>query len=156
MNNKQSSDNSKRTDILRGIIKIRRKRNSSVSKATSRERSCLTQIVSSVSRLPGSCPSCTLPYDRSHKRRLVDSCGHERCYSCIGKNEPCFLCQQMGLSDSAKKTSLSRPESKRSRLEAVLQTGSASQSCTTTPANTLPRRRKEVTRRNLASLSPPT
>ena len=35
-NSKQCSVNSKRTDILRGIVKIRRKRNSSVTKATSR------------------------------------------------------------------------------------------------------------------------
>ena len=33
---------------------------------------------------------------RSQKRRLVDSCGHERCYSCIGRNDGCSLCQQTG------------------------------------------------------------
>ena len=42
-----------------------------------------------------------LDYCRSHKRRLVDSCGHERCYSCIGNNKNCILCQEMGESLSA-------------------------------------------------------
>jgi len=136
-NTRQCSVNTKRTDILRGIIKFRRKRNTSVTKATSRDRSCLTQIVSSVSRLPGSCPSCTSPYDRSHKRRLVDSCGHERCYSCIGKNEKCLLCKQMGPELSL--------EHKRSRLDTT--TAPSGPSCTSSPGSTLPRRRKEVTRR---------
>ena len=76
------------------------------------ERSSLSRLVNS-SKIPGTCPSCSLAYDRSekeikvtdeisipllraNKRRLVDSCGHERCYSCIGKNEKCALCLQMG------------------------------------------------------------
>ena len=33
---------------------------------------------------------------RGNRRRLVDSCGHERCYSCIGRNEECAPCNQMG------------------------------------------------------------
>ena len=32
---------------------------------------------------------------RGNKRRLVDSCGHDRCFSCIGRNENCALCSQM-------------------------------------------------------------
>ena len=76
------------------------------------DRSSLRQIVASP-RLAGSCPTCHVAYDRSarvskmselqyntlsrgNKRRLVDSCGHERCYSCIGRNEKCALCIQMG------------------------------------------------------------
>ena len=42
-----------------------------------------------------------LDYCRSHKRCLVDSCGHERCYSCIGNNKKCILCKEMGESLSA-------------------------------------------------------
>merc|ERR1719480_706924 len=95
---------SKRGDMLRGILKIRRKRNTSVSKTSSRDRSSLRQIVTSP-KLAGSCPSCHVAYDRGNKRRLVDSCGHERCYSCIGRNEKCALCSQMagGLADLSPK-----------------------------------------------------
>ena len=41
------------------------------------------------------CPSCHKPYDNSGKqRRLLDSCGHERCYSCIFQQEGCSLCKK--------------------------------------------------------------
>ena len=36
--------------------------------------------------LPGGgdlCPSCLMPFDKNRKRRLIDSCGHERCYTCL-------------------------------------------------------------------------
>jgi len=79
---------------LKGIIK--RKRTTSQSKGSSRERSSLTRLVSPPQ--PGTCPSCRMPYDRSYKRRLVDSCGHERCYTCIGRNDICSLCLQTGIS----------------------------------------------------------
>lgn len=38
------------------------------------------------------CPSCEMPFDKGKKRRLIDSCGHERCYSCLFRNEACPLC----------------------------------------------------------------
>ncbi|XP_012528978.2 protein TANC2 isoform X3 [Monomorium pharaonis] len=38
------------------------------------------------------CPSCDMPFDKGKKRRLIDSCGHERCYSCLFRNEVCPLC----------------------------------------------------------------
>lgn len=39
------------------------------------------------------CPSCELPFDKGKKRKLIDSeCGHERCYSCMFKNEKCPIC----------------------------------------------------------------
>ena len=167
------------------------------------ERSSLSRLVNS-SKIPGTCPSCSLAYDRSvnelnimdglsinllraNKRRLVDSCGHERCYSCIGKNEKCALCLQMGklitlkilsfqfsdlvlghieiqapsiscknrysvsLGDPNKgnATMSSTPvntldRSKRSRFDSLLNISNTS---TNTPENSLPRRRKEVTRR---------
>ena len=164
------------------------------------ERSSLSRLVNS-SKIPGTCPSCSLAYDRSvekvlkvmkttsdhfraNKRRLVDSCGHERCYSCIGKNENCALCLQMGrinqdcyrkvkflfpgcsnnqapsisvksrhsvsLEDPTKGNVVSSTpvntldRSKRSRFDSLLNISNTS---TITPENSLPRRRKEVTRR---------
>ena len=40
----------------------------------------------------GVCPACRLPFDSGKKRRLIDSCGHERCYSCMFSSEVCPLC----------------------------------------------------------------
>ena len=102
-------------------------------------------------------------YCRSHKRRLVDSCGHERCYSCIGNNKKCILCKEMGESRSDSKLAAahcpphcagldpgedrtsSLADHKRSRLESLVSLSPPSHS--SSPANTLPRRRK-VTRRS--------
>ena len=33
---------------------------------------------------------------RSRKRRLTDSCGHERCFSCIFRNDLCPICHNSG------------------------------------------------------------
>ncbi|XP_019865563.2 protein TANC2-like isoform X2 [Aethina tumida] len=49
----------------------------------------------------GTCPSCDMPFDKGKKRRLIDNCGHERCYSCMFTNEACPLCS---LNNSASKT----------------------------------------------------
>lgn len=38
------------------------------------------------------CPSCDRPFDKGKKRKLIDTCGHERCYSCMFKNEKCPIC----------------------------------------------------------------
>ena len=47
----------------------------------------------STSVLPSDfCPSCLMPFDNNRKRRLIDSCGHERCYACLFSNELCPLC----------------------------------------------------------------
>lgn len=41
----------------------------------------------------GQCPSCRAPFGRGQKRRLVDTCGHPRCYACLCLNdEACPLC----------------------------------------------------------------
>ncbi|XP_049811721.1 protein TANC2 isoform X1 [Schistocerca nitens] len=40
----------------------------------------------------GTCPSCNMPFDKGKKRKLIDNCGHERCYSCMFRNEACPLC----------------------------------------------------------------
>uniref|UniRef100_A0A182M7T8 RING-type domain-containing protein n=1 Tax=Anopheles culicifacies TaxID=139723 RepID=A0A182M7T8_9DIPT len=39
------------------------------------------------------CPSCQMPFDKGKKRKLIDACGHERCYSCMFRNEACPHCQ---------------------------------------------------------------
>ncbi|XP_011864856.1 PREDICTED: protein TANC1 isoform X4 [Vollenhovia emeryi] len=50
-------------------------------------------LVESTGVLGGStCPSCEMPFDKGKKRRLIDSCGHERCYSCLFRSEVCPLC----------------------------------------------------------------
>ncbi|XP_068912887.1 protein TANC2 isoform X2 [Tenebrio molitor] len=44
----------------------------------------------------GTCPSCEMPFDKGKKRRLIDNCGHERCYSCMFTNESCPVCSSDG------------------------------------------------------------
>lgn len=39
------------------------------------------------------CPSCHMPFDKGKKRKLIDNCGHGRCYSCMFKSEECPLCK---------------------------------------------------------------
>ncbi|XP_068760398.1 uncharacterized protein [Montipora capricornis] len=41
------------------------------------------------------CPDCGERYDNGHKRRLIDTCGHPRCYSCLFDDKPCPLCQKI-------------------------------------------------------------
>ncbi|XP_074093654.1 zinc-RING finger and ankyrin repeat domain-containing protein rolling pebbles isoform X1 [Cotesia typhae] len=51
-------------------------------------------LVESTGMLAGStCPSCEMPFDKGKKRRLIDSCGHERCYSCLFRSEACPICR---------------------------------------------------------------
>ncbi|XP_076309260.1 protein TANC2-like isoform X3 [Tachypleus tridentatus] len=38
------------------------------------------------------CPSCHMPFDKGKKRRLIDNCGHERCYSCMFNSDRCPQC----------------------------------------------------------------
>lgn len=40
------------------------------------------------------CPSCKMPFDKGKKRKLIDNCGHGRCYSCMFKNEECPVCRE--------------------------------------------------------------
>ncbi len=37
-----------------------------------------------------------MPFDKGKKRRLIDSCGHERCYDCLVQNEACPQCAANG------------------------------------------------------------
>jgi len=146
-------NNNKRSDILRGILKIRRKRNSSVSKATSRDRSNLSRLVNNVnnkSKISGTCPSCSLSYDRANKRRLIDSCGHERCYSCIGKNEKCVLCLKMGSKDLMESQDLSAPSASGIKRQSLSWTDPF-QSNSSTPINTIDRSKKSSKRNSQAA-----
>ncbi|XP_063983785.1 protein TANC2 isoform X2 [Diachasmimorpha longicaudata] len=53
-------------------------------------------LVESTSMVGGSmCPSCEMPFDKGKKRRLIDSCGHERCYSCLFRSEACPICRNI-------------------------------------------------------------
>ncbi|XP_066906221.1 protein TANC2 isoform X5 [Halyomorpha halys] len=56
------------------------------------------------------CPSCEMPFDKGKKRKLIDSCGHERCYSCMFKNEQCPLCPPVEPNGPAKKLQASPQE----------------------------------------------
>ncbi|GFN90321.1 protein tanc2-like [Plakobranchus ocellatus] len=38
------------------------------------------------------CPACHRPFDTGKKRRLIDTCGHERCYTCMFNSELCPVC----------------------------------------------------------------
>lgn len=38
------------------------------------------------------CPTCKIPFDKGKKRKLIDTCGHAKCYSCMFKNESCTIC----------------------------------------------------------------
>ncbi|KAG7163962.1 TANC2-like 2 [Homarus americanus] len=44
----------------------------------------------------GICPNCRMPFDKGKKRKLIDQCGHERCYSCLFKSETCPICALQG------------------------------------------------------------
>ncbi|XP_066156295.1 protein TANC2 isoform X3 [Euwallacea fornicatus] len=54
----------------------------------------------------GTCPSCEMPFDKGKKRRLIDTCGHERCYSCLFTNEICPLCSLNSAEDGPNLTDL--------------------------------------------------
>lgn len=40
------------------------------------------------------CPSCRITFDKGKRRKLIDTCGHEKCYSCVFTNEQCLACLQ--------------------------------------------------------------
>lgn len=42
----------------------------------------------------GVCPICHMPFDKGKKRRLIDACGHERCYMCMFNHDTCPLCDK--------------------------------------------------------------
>lgn len=65
----------------------------------------------------GTCPSCDMPFDKGKKRRLIDNCGHERCYSCMFFNEVCPLCRINNIEDgTSEKISCHSDSLKRSQI----------------------------------------
>ena len=38
------------------------------------------------------CPGCRVPFNTGKQRRLLDSCGHERCYTCMFQTDQCPIC----------------------------------------------------------------
>ena len=63
-----------------------------------------------------SCPSCKLPFDKGKKRKLIDTCGHQKCYSCMFKNESCSICansQRQLRQDAQRETSTGKLRSTR-------------------------------------------
>ncbi|KAK8745172.1 hypothetical protein OTU49_000493 [Cherax quadricarinatus] len=54
-----------------------------------------------------------MPFDKGKKRKLIDQCGHERCYSCLFKSETCPICALQAppkkLQHSQSRSSLSPP-----------------------------------------------
>ncbi|XP_037951151.1 protein TANC2, partial [Teleopsis dalmanni] len=45
------------------------------------------------------CPSCRISFDKGKRRKLIDTCGHERCYSCMFRNDQCPMCTNGSLKD---------------------------------------------------------
>ncbi|XP_060653837.1 protein TANC2 isoform X5 [Drosophila nasuta] len=45
------------------------------------------------------CPSCRISFDKGKRRKLIDTCGHERCYSCMFRNDQCPMCMNSSLKD---------------------------------------------------------
>lgn len=43
------------------------------------------------------CPSCRISFDKGKRRKLIDTCGHERCYSCMFRNDQCPMCMNSSL-----------------------------------------------------------
>ncbi|KAK8385503.1 hypothetical protein O3P69_016365 [Scylla paramamosain] len=74
--------------------------------------SSLTDIYAKL-REGGICPNCRMPFDKGKKRKLIDQCGHERCYSCLFKSETCPICALQAppkkLQHSQSRPSLSPP-----------------------------------------------
>lgn len=70
------------------------------------------------------CPDCGERYDSARKRRLIDTCGHPRCYSCLFVDKPCPLCQKL-------------PQDPKSRASSFHAGSSGSEEFLNTSSNTL-------------------
>ena len=60
---------------------------------------------------------------RSRKRRLTDSCGHERCFSCIFRNDLCPICHNSGIQDEQNDSNLISelpPESSQAKVSRLI------------------------------------
>ena len=50
------------------------------------------------SHAPDTCPVCHMPFDKGKKRKLIDSCGHARCYMCMFSYDTCPICESKSMS----------------------------------------------------------
>ncbi|KAK3602700.1 hypothetical protein CHS0354_017904 [Potamilus streckersoni] len=55
------------------------------------------------------CPTCHMPFDKGKKRKLIDSCGHESCWSCMSSREECPLCAASNFAAPSKFNSSNLP-----------------------------------------------
>lgn len=58
------------------------------------------------------CPCCHQPFDKGKRRKLLEACGHQRCYACVFASDACPLClrnerdsKPNGTVDSTKRSS---------------------------------------------------
>ncbi|XP_057656321.1 protein TANC2 isoform X2 [Diorhabda carinulata] len=72
-----------------------------------KDLAAIRRLLDAENSTSGTCPSCEMPFDKGKKRRLIDNCGHERCYSCMFTNESCPLC--MGNGDRTENDGTLRP-----------------------------------------------
>ncbi|XP_032593584.1 protein TANC2 isoform X3 [Drosophila grimshawi] len=117
-NNNSNNNNSNSSSItgigidnnnVHGKDKINFQNNWSCNKTTGRRAgsgySCSFLDLQSIRRLlehdaSGSvCPSCRISFDKGKRRKLIDTCGHERCYSCMFRNDQCPMCMNSSLKD---------------------------------------------------------
>ncbi|XP_030569705.1 protein TANC2 isoform X2 [Drosophila novamexicana] len=111
-NNNNSGSNNNNNSIgidSNGKDQINFQNNWSCNKTTGRRAgsgySCSFLDLQSIRRLlehdaSGSvCPSCRISFDKGKRRKLIDTCGHERCYSCMFRNDQCPMCMNSSLKD---------------------------------------------------------
>ncbi|XP_020801973.1 protein TANC2 isoform X4 [Drosophila serrata] len=108
-NNKNSNNNQIGGTTNTGKDKGNFENNWSCNKTTGRRsgsgNSCSFLDLQSIRRLlehdaSGSvCPSCRISFDKGKRRKLIDTCGHERCYSCMFRNDQCPMCINSSLKD---------------------------------------------------------
>lgn len=57
-----------------------------------------------------------MPFDKGKKRKLIDTCGHERCYSCMFRNEVCPLCTRSSQAKAKHLTERYTPSPQRQQI----------------------------------------
>ncbi|XP_061182940.1 protein TANC2-like isoform X2 [Saccostrea echinata] len=65
------------------------------------------------------CPLCHMPFDKGKKRRLIDTCGHAKCYSCMFTYDTCRICENnpTGAGHHIRQSSDISPYSNRPRMK---------------------------------------
>ncbi|XP_062566416.1 protein TANC2-like isoform X2 [Saccostrea cucullata] len=65
------------------------------------------------------CPLCHMPFDKGKKRRLIDTCGHAKCYSCMFTYDTCRICENnpTGAGHHIRQSSDISPYSHRPRMK---------------------------------------